>query len=100
MVCLIYIGDSLLIWTTDERVSKCIEGLKEEKPICLVLEDDDVISGFLGILLERTENVIKLKEEGLIQRIIFGLGLEKCSPRSTSVDRKRQFKDEKGRQEV
>ena len=96
MVCLIYVDDCLFFGATEELIDECIKELREKKPIALVLEEEDDVAGFLGILLERTEVGIELKQEGLIKRILEALGLQDCSPRSTPAERKCLHKDDYG----
>ena len=96
VVCLVYVDDCLFFANSDEEIIKCIQELREEKPIGLVLEEEDDVAGFLGILLERTKEGIELKQEGLILRILRMLNLEECSPRSTPAERKCLGKDKNG----
>ena len=56
-----YVDSCLFFGNTDEEINKCIQELREEKPIGLVLEEEDDVAGFLGVLLERTEEGIELK---------------------------------------
>ena len=56
-----YVDDCLFLAIQTKKITKCLQELREEKPIGLVLEEEDDVAGFLGVLLERTEEGIELK---------------------------------------
>ena len=75
-----------------------IKLLKEPRPNCLDLSEEDDVAGFLGILIHKTDEGIELKQTGLIDRILTSLGLEDSHPKTTPAEKTPLGKDLYGQQ--
>ena len=63
-ICLVYVDDTLFFAPKPEYIDEAIEKLRATG---MVLEREDSVAGFLGVLVERdeTNGQIKLVQEGL-----------------------------------
>jgi hypothetical protein len=74
-ICVVYVDDTLLWSLKNEWIQETTKQLQEKG---VTLEIEDSVSGFLGVHIERNQSdgSIKLKQVGLIKRIIAALGIE------------------------
>ena len=98
LTCLVYVDDCLFFGTTGDDIVAEIELLREPKPTSFSLAEESDVAGFLGILMNKTEEGIELKQTGLIDRILTLLGLENSAPKSTPAERTPLGKDDDGQQ--
>ena len=97
VVCVVYVDDCLWFSRTEEAIDNAIESLKKPEPDSFLVEVEDDVAGFLGILMDKHEDgSIELKQEGLIKRILKVMNLEEASAKDTPADTKPLGKDEKG----
>ena len=87
MTCLVYVDDCLFFGHNEDEIGDELTLLREPKPNSLSMSEESDVAGFLGILMEKTQDGIELKQEGLIKRIITSLGLEDCTPKLTPSER-------------
>ena len=88
VVCLVYVNDCLF-FTKDsaetEKITASLCDLSKQDRLVLNVEED--VAGFLGILLhKRDDGTIELLQTGLIDRILRIMGLEECSSKLTLTD--------------
>ena len=89
VICLVYVDDCLFFSKSDKGIDKSIELLckpnkKINKPgFDLNVEDD--AAGFLGILIKRTKEGVKLLQTGLIDCIIQITGLKNAHEKNISA---------------
>ena len=98
LTCLVYVDDCLFFGTKGEDVVTEIELLRASKPTSFSLAEESDVAGFLGILMNKTEEGTELKQTGLIDRILISLGLEDSSPKKTPAEKIPLGKDEDGQQ--
>ena len=78
MICLVYVDDCLFFGKDAKDIDWMIGSLKTS----FDLNEEDNVAGFLGITLNYQEDgSIQLLQEGLTNRIIAVLGLDKMSSR-------------------
>jgi hypothetical protein len=100
VICLVYVDDCLFFARDEKDIDKvigelrCDDGTYESGRFDLNIEDD--VAGFLGILMEKTESGIEMKQTGLIDRIIKATGLENANSVSTPALTKPVGADEDG----
>ena len=89
--------DDILFWSTDEgHINDLAVKLREQG---LLLEQEDDAAGFLGVRLEKTsDDLIEMKQTGLIDRVIVAVGLDTkmATPKWTPCERTPLVKDEDG----
>jgi len=96
MTCLVYVYDCLFFEHNEDEIGDELTLLREPKPNSLSMSEESDVAGFLGILMEKAQDGIELKQEGLIKRIITSLGLEDCSPKLTPSEKTPLGKDTDG----
>ena len=74
VICICYV-DNILFWAKDEAyINELASNLRGQG---LLLEQEDDAAGFLGVQLTKTnDGLIKMKQTGLIDRVIETLGLD------------------------
>ena len=75
VICIVYVDD-LLFWSKDEEaITQAVLKLCE---LGVDLEQEDDAAGFLGVTLKRHDEsgLLKMRQDGLIDRLIEALGLE------------------------
>ena len=95
---LVYVDDCLFFAEDIENIQSEIQLLREPKPTILELSEESDVAGFLGILMEKTEEGVELKQTGLINRIAVSLGLEESTPKATPAEKVPLGKDLDGPQ--
>jgi len=94
VLCLVYVDDCLLYGKTQDELNLAVQNLKDAE-MDLNVEDD--VAGFLGVLIQKNEDVtVTLFQEGLTQRIINALGLDDCNGTRTPAPKAPLPKDEDG----
>jgi len=86
-MCLIYVDDCLFFSTSKERIDKEIASLKEAKPDSFLIEEEDDVAGFLGILIIKKTDHVELTQTGLIQRVLEAMGLQDSSSKETPAEK-------------
>ena len=80
ILCLVYIDDVIWVAPDEARILKVLDSLKDD--LELTVEGD--VSAYLGIAFERLDDgQIKLKQLGLIERVLKATGLQECNPDKT-----------------
>jgi hypothetical protein len=99
VICLCYVDDCLFFSRKKEAINNVIQDLQSPNPTRFMLQEEDDVAGFLGILIERKQDgTIELKQTGLIDRIIKIMGLEDAAEKCTPALPKPLGKDENGQQ--
>jgi hypothetical protein len=90
--------DDCLFFSKDEKaIDNVIERMKQPIPTSFLLNVENDVAGFLGILIVKNNNgTIELKQEGLIDRILAVMGLEQSRVAATPAAEKTLGKDEQG----
>ena len=90
--------DDLLFWSRDEK--DIFDLAIQLRDLGVDLEEETDAAGFLGVSLERdpTTNLIEMRQDGLIDRVIAALGLDDgmAKPKYTPADGTPLVKDEDG----
>ena len=75
VICVVYVDD-LIFWSKD--TSEINDSAMQLLELGVNLEQEDDAAGFLGVTLERDPetSLLKMKQTGLIKRIIETLGLD------------------------
>ena len=75
--------DDIIFWAQDESYITDLAMMLRDKGVDLEQEND--AAGFLGVTLEsdKDTNILKMKQTGLIDRIISAMGLEDATPKLT-----------------
>ena len=95
LICITYADDNLFFARDSFNINKLIDKLKADSG--LVIEYEENVAGFLGILLKKSDdNTISLSQSGLIDQIIEATYLKGASPRTTPVDQKPLHADKDG----
>ena len=81
LTVIIYVDDILIYGRTNNEISNFIEHMKSED---VALHREGTAKGYLGVDIQREDNTVTLRQDGLTKRIINALGLD--SKLSTSVD--------------
>ena len=93
ILCLVYIDDVIWAGPDKARIMKVLESLKDD--LEMTVEGD--VSAYLGIDFERLNNgQIKLKQYGLIDKVLNATGLQDCNPDKTPASQKPLGKDQDG----
>ena len=93
ILCLVYIDDVIWAGPDKARIMKVLESLKDD--LEMTVEGD--VSAYLGIDFERLSNgQIKLKQYGLIDKVLNATGLQDCNPDKTPASQKPLGKDQDG----
>ena len=93
ILCLVYIDD--VIWAGPDKslIMKVMDSLKDD--LEMTVEGD--VSAYLGIDFERLNNgQIKLKQYGLIDKVLKATGLQDCNPDKTPASQTPLGKDQDG----
>ena len=71
VICLVYVGDTLFFARDDKHIDAIIDALRGPG-IEMELEEEDNVSGFLGVLMDpdTEKGTITLTQKGLTERII------------------------------
>ncbi len=97
VICICYVDD-MLFWAKDEKDIHEVAMSLHEQGVGLEQEDD--VSGFLGVNLEKdTETgLIEMKQTGLIDRVIktLGLDVETVNSKAMPAKHKPLVEDEEG----
>jgi len=84
VICLVYVDDCLFFSAKEEYIDEKIDGLRSSG---LLLDVEDDVSGFLGVLITKKEDgSIELLQTGLIGRIIKALGIEDANSKATPAE--------------
>jgi hypothetical protein len=84
VICLVYVDDCLFFSAKEEYIDEKIDGLRNSG---LLLDVEDDVSGFLGVLITKKEDgSIELLQTGLIGRIIKALGIEDANSKATPAE--------------
>ena len=87
VLCVTYVDDCVMVSTDMKYIDEVVAKLKDPKGCAMDLEEENDVAGFLGILIQRGKNTIKLTQQGLKQRIIDALHIEDLPAVSTPADR-------------
>jgi hypothetical protein len=97
VICVVYVDD-LIFWSKD--VPQINQVAMELRELGVDLEQEDNAGGFLGVTLDRdaSTGLIKIKQTGLIKRVIKALGLDDgyTKRKHTPVESKPLVKDADG----
>ena len=102
---MVYVDDCLFFAKKSEDINEVIKDLKDPKDRKhkkYLLDEEDDVAGFLGILFKKIRNEqgklckLELTQTGLIRRILAATGMEDCSKISTPAETKALGKDEGG----
>jgi hypothetical protein len=84
VICLVYVDDCLFFSAKEEYIDAKIDGLRQSG---LLLEVEDDVSGFLGVLITKKEDgSIELLQTGLIDRIVKALGIQDANSKATPAE--------------
>jgi hypothetical protein len=88
VICVCFVDDCLFFSTKTTYIDVILTELQDKsRDDALVLNIEDDVAGFLGILLEKQSNgSIELKQTGLIDRIIRIMGLDEAHCRKTLAE--------------
>ena len=93
----LYVDDALFFAKDEAKIDAGIEDLKKPNPKPFLLNVEDNVAGFLGILMEKQDDgSIELKQTGLIDRILKVMDLEDAKEKATPADTKPLGKNEGG----
>ena len=84
VICVTHADDCIMAAPNAADIVVVAKSLRD---LCMTLEEEDELAGFLGIHIERTSDHVKLTQKGLTQRAIEALQIEDLSPVSTPVDK-------------
>ena len=73
VICLVYVDDALLVYRDTKAVTDLTRRMKEEDMLFNVESD---VAGYLGVLIERKDGVIVMRQEGLAKKIVTALRLD------------------------
>jgi hypothetical protein len=75
VICVVYVDD-LIFWSKD--VPQINQVAMKLRVLCVDLEQEDNVAGFLGVTLDRdaSTGLLKMKQTGLIKRVIKALRLD------------------------
>ena len=95
MICLVYVDDCLFFSPDDSKFGDMLSQLRKAD---LTLEREDNVAGFLGVHLnvDHTDGTIELTQVGLIDRIVFAMGLTDATEVKTPAECGALQKDEDG----
>jgi len=97
VLCLCYVDDCLFFSKDERKIDEVIEDMKRPNPTSFLLNVEDSVAGFLGILMEpQSDGTIELKQTGLIDRILRVMNLQDSKENQTPSDTKPLGKDENG----
>ena len=97
VLCLCYVDDCLFFSKSERKIDEVIEDMKRPNPTPFLLNVEDTVAGFLGILMEpQDDGTIELKQTGLIDRILRVMNLQDSKENQTPADVKPLAKDEDG----
>jgi len=96
VICLVYVDDCLFFGKTLEDIDVEIRLFQEKKPDKFLLEEENNVAGFLGILMKKEDGKVELTQTGLITRILDMMGLEDSTAKSTPSEKGPLKKDEFG----
>ena len=75
----LYVDDALFFARDKTKINEVVDNLKKMNPKPFLLNDEDDLAGFLGILMEmQDDGLTELKQTGLIDRILKVMELERC----------------------
>ena len=72
VLCITYVDDCIFVGPEAKDIDEMLSLLKKS----MVLEEEDDAAGFLGVKITRTDDEIKLTQEGLTKRIIEALKID------------------------
>ena len=92
---MVYADDTLFFSPKGEYIDEIIQKLRQDD---MELEEESSVAGFLGVNMayDKTDNTIKLKQEGLTKRIIEALNIEHLPRKLTPAAHEPLTKDEDG----
>jgi hypothetical protein len=98
VIVLTYVDDCLFFSKSESAIDSVIESLRRPEPVKFLLNVEEDVAGFLGILIDRTrqDGSIELLQTGLIDRILDVMGLQDSKANSTPASPKTLGKDENG----
>ena len=95
VICLVYVDDTLFFSPKGEYIDEIIQKLRQDD---MELEEESSVDGFLGVNMayDKTDNTIKLTQEGLTKRIIEALNIEHLPRKLTPAAHEPLTRDEDG----
>ena len=97
VICVAYVDDCLFFAKDEADIDALLEDMKKPNPNKFLLNIEDDVAGFLGILMKKHEDgSIELLQTGLIDRILKVTGLDESADKYTPAENKPLLKDENG----
>jgi hypothetical protein len=89
VICLVYVDDCLFFAKDDSYIDEAIKSLQNSQDFGdngFILQEEQDVAGFLGILMKKTNDGIELLQTGLIDRIVEAIGLTDGNSRVTPAE--------------